>query len=572
MPKIRRFTGINNVQPSVHARLGDLQTANNVLITDRGAIKRRLGLSLGIDATADDTTHSVWDDGTYLYYVMDSDLKRVSSVGGGVTTIHSSLSAPSAQMHYIKLEGITYYSNGTDYGKVQSNGTVTTSIWGSTAPSFSIASGSGTVPIGTYQVLVTGVYADGRETPAAVDETTLAAIGGFTVNISAHSDTLVTTFNVYVTRPDGGAGDSGEASYKFDNVANSGGASVLVNSLASDDIDGGRAGTLNMAGMPHGKFPCFYRGRLYCASGSYIFYSEPWMYELTKADHNFIPAGGTVTNIMPVENGIWVSTNEESFFMFGKGPQDEGGFEKISSVSGWGVPGGVVTNGDKLNLRNLSGGKVAIWPTKTGIIVGDANGRFMVRTREFWVPPSSTGTSGYIRDIDGEYAYLFNVGTDTYAINLMTAAVTKFSTVCNSFAGLGGVLIAGHSKGVCEVDDPGENDFDGEVFEANIAATITKSGIDFDDNHIKKITDMFLHMLSDGNLSIQVASESGNGTVTLTDGIDTLHGSKADLPRGVKGRNLSFTISNLLGVYFEIHEIDIETEVSQIRRGRQTSG
>jgi hypothetical protein len=476
-------------------------------------------------------------------------------------------------MHYILLEGILYYSNGTDYGKVQSDNTVTTGYWGSVAPTFSFVSGSGTVPIGTYRVVVTGEYGDGRETPAAVSETTLAAIGGFGVDIDAHPDALVDSFNVYVSRPDGGAGNSGETAFKAISAANTNGALIPVNSLSSTGIVGGAAGTLNMAGMPHGKFPCFYRGRMYVASGSYILYSEPWMYELTKTDHNFIHAGATVTNLLPVENGIWVSTSNESFFMFGKDPTADGGFEKVSTLAGYGVSGGVIVDGNRLGLSSLSPGKMAVWPTETGIVVGDANGRFLLRTGEFWVPDGSSGKGGFVREVDGEYIYLFHVGaTKSYAVNLMTSAVTTFSTVCNSYSTLGGVLVAGNTQGVCEMDTENANDFNGEAFESAVAASFSKTGISFDDSYVKKFTDLYLHMLCNGNLSVQIASETGNGTATLSDGIATLHGSKVDLPRGIRGRNLAFTVSNVSGVHFEIHEIDMEVEVSQNRRSRQNNG
>ena len=55
----------------------------------------------------------------------------------------------------------------------------------------------------------------------------------------------------------------------------------------------------------------------------------------------------------------------------------------------------------------------------------------------------------------------------------------------------------------------------------------------------------------------------------FADNLNHLHGSKTDLPRGVKGRELGISIQNADGCDFEISELEFNVATSQNRRGRQ---
>jgi hypothetical protein len=594
MPKIKKFSGINNVRPAEECRPGDLQVADNVVITDYGSIKRRKGQELMLSSVGDSLIRSLFQDGDNTYAMAGSTHGYTDEDGNWTVTRNYVEGGNTRRMYHMKINDVIYLSNGIESHVIVDDVCYDASVTAPTAITFLPPSGSGnTIPAGRYQFALAAKLKDGSESPAAiVNEVDIAAGQSIGFWIFSTNEEFVDGFSLYISAPDGGAGDTGNSLYKIYDSPSSG-ATDTITSLDNLDTDdyGQECRTLNMSPMPFGGHMCFYRGRMYMsnAAGTAIVFSEPWMYLLTNLDRNFIAGTDTIRGLLPVENGIWVLTDEKSYFLGGKDPHIEQGFEVKATISGTCLDCGVITDSEKLGVRGLAPGKVALWVTENGIYVGDANGQYRNLTDGVWEPPSTSiaSTGGVIHEADNEDTYYFACNYDLYAMNLSNKAVTRALDLVGSnksgptelgdyVGGLsfrksdGALLVARANTGVVTMTHA---DSDNQTHvAADIDATITKGGIDFDDNMVKKFTDFYLHMKSDGNLSITITSESGSGTVTLTDGIDTMHGSKADLPRGVRGRNLQFSIANVDGADFEIAEIDMVVDASRSRRGRQTGG
>ena len=519
MPKIAKFLGRNNTQRPELCAPGFYQSDANVLITNDGTIKRRSGLT----AAAFGRENPIFFES------------------------------------YLTLNSKTYFSNSGTNGIIVGGVTVG---WGVARPEQpTAANAGGTGDPGTYLVSLTFALTDGQESGAsptvAVDVTT----GGISLTglPELPADERIIGLNIYISAPNGEAGPKGTGLHR---------ARTLISwatGLTISDLPaaGKECATLGLAPMPAGKYCFFYRGRLYVALGNFLVYSEPWNYEYTNLAHNFLPFEGDVTSAAPVENGIWVGTTRNAMFLAGTDPQADGGFQIKSVVNEPCLTGSVTVDQDDVSNRLLGPGRRALFVLADGVYVGDSGGT-PVNFTKHWSPDSSTPTSTgcLMSDAHGEW-YVFPVDGDLYAFNLANSAVTRFLPGADAVADLDGTTYVANLAGVWS--HAGESD-DGTP----IAALFSKSGINFNSNMIMRFTSVYFHMRSSGNLSIIVSGTTGTGTVALYDNISTMHGSRAKLPRGVQGRNLTATVLNNDGAFFEIAEADFITEVTS-RHARQTA-
>jgi hypothetical protein len=150
-------------------------------------------------------------------------------------------------------------------------------------------------------------------------------------------------------------------------------------------------------------------------------------------------------------------------------------------------------------------------------------------------------------------------------MNLKGLAPTLHDTAYNSMCVIGSNVYAASSSGLHLIGGHTDNG-------TAIQATIGKYGTDFGSSLEKTITDAHFRILTNGNLTTSVASDRGNGTATLVDGISHYHGSALNLPRGSRGREHSFVVRNVDGSYFEISELELLMFVSGNRRGRRVRG
>lgn len=72
--------------------------------------------------------------------------------------------------------------------------------------------------------------------------------------------------------------------------------------------------------MPFGRYLTRYAGRLWCAQGDTIFFSQPLNYQQHDRRYDFIIAPGYITALGSVADGLYVSTSQEVFFLRGDDP------------------------------------------------------------------------------------------------------------------------------------------------------------------------------------------------------------------------------------------------------------
>lgn len=243
----------------------------------------------------------------------------------------------------------------------------------------------------------------------------------------------------------------------------------------------------------------------------------------------------------PGETDMGVNITGSGTGLFG-GTADGGGAVDVDSAGG-GIAGAV---GD-------GGGAVGVAGAGTGLHGGAAEGVAPVR-----VTGSGVGVTAPTAE-----AAVAGEQYQTFAMNLLTGAVTHHSTVFNSRCVCGGKTYAAGPDGVHVIE--GTNDAG-----TDISVAISKSGIDAGSRLLKRPTDFFFRMASTGNFQLTIFSEGRSGSVTLTDGISKVHGSKANLPKGVLGAEHGFLLTNIDGAnLLHLSESELVFILSERRRGRQ---
>ena len=126
--------------------------------------------------------------------------------------------------------------------------------------------------------------------------------------------------------------------------------------------------------LPPGSELAAWKGRLYSALGSFLFYSDPFNHGLYDPRKNFFALEGDAGHMVcPVEEGIYVGTESRVYFLRGSTPTDM----SIEVVAGNGVirHSGLVVDGALMDGDPSSGDKqVAVWLSPHGYQVGRPNG------------------------------------------------------------------------------------------------------------------------------------------------------------------------------------------------------
>ena len=125
MYNIQSFRGLNTVSDPLRLGHAWLRTANNVHVTDTGALVKRDGYQL-VSAGAYSSAFSTFDY-ECSYFVLGNQL--VDFNGVVLATLTS-----TAPMYWAEINNRTYYNNGTDSGIIARDNTVLPWSWETLQP------------------------------------------------------------------------------------------------------------------------------------------------------------------------------------------------------------------------------------------------------------------------------------------------------------------------------------------------------------------------------------------------------------------------------------------------------
>ena len=295
LPRIDRFKGLKNTSDPLRVGLGWLTQADNVDITDTGALKKRGGYSLA-QAGAFTDAYATLDE--QRMYVMDGG--QLKAMTGPASSITLQSGNSSTSMHWTEINEQVFFNNGTDAGIIQPDNAVLPWRWAEPdAPA--LAAVDGDLPAGLYRVLCTYTLADGRET-GACDPAEITLNTGQALQISG----LKPGCNVYIAPAD---------STVFQYAGYPDGTAFVwsqsPDNLGRDFVNDG----LDSLPLEIDVIQAW-RGRIYAAQyfpsedQTAIWFSQPLGFHLFNLAQDFFIVPGRVTMLAPTDTALIVGTNK----------------------------------------------------------------------------------------------------------------------------------------------------------------------------------------------------------------------------------------------------------------------
>lgn len=301
-PALKTFLGMNNIADPLRLGLNWLQTADNIDITQTGAIKRRVGYSLTL---AGELTGAYTARDYQRMYVIDGgDLKRVNDDMSAVT-LRSGLTA--VPMHWTEINQQVFYTNGIDAGVILPDGQVLDWAWPLPDVPDVYAIG-GSLPAGLYQVACTFLLPDGRETGTNMaTQIELDADEGLRIERIPQIDGIRT--QVYIA-----PADSTVFQFAFETDQ------TVVTWSAGPDALGADLTTHLLDSLPAGaSHPTAWRGRIYLMQYlpsqnlTVIHASQALGFHLFDANQDFISVPGRGVMLAATPSGLVIGTDAKIF-------------------------------------------------------------------------------------------------------------------------------------------------------------------------------------------------------------------------------------------------------------------
>jgi len=398
-----KFTGVNNVLPPERLPHQALRGAVNVDIDQTGRPRRRKGFT---SVQTGVNVRSLWSNGTTMLYAEGNELKDF----GTGATIRSDLQVDS-RVSYAEVAAQVFYTDGKINGIYALGGI--NRPWGIPVPPPPVvSSSSGAYPAGDYQFVITHVDAFGRESGASlVAKKTTTQASFFRVSWPASSYTT----RVYLS--------TGSVFYQVVDVLPS------VSSVNLSGVTGTaplRTQFLNPA--PVGQLVDYHYGRLYVASGSNLWYSEPGSLEHFRLATNFLSFESDITLVGSALNGLFVCAGK-TYWLAGTDPSSMTRIEKASYPAILGTM--VRAPSDLIGPGGEGFGEALFWASTQGICLGAQDGLFRNLTeRSLSYAPGDVG-AGLFRREEGMNQYvglIKNSGqsdTGLYATDTAVATVVR---------------------------------------------------------------------------------------------------------------------------------------------------
>lgn len=297
LPSIKSFRGIHNTGSPLRLPLGALTVADNINITDTGAMERRSGYERATTMALSGAFAT--EDGSRLYVVDGGTLKAIHADASETVLVGGLGSGP---VQWAQFNAQVLFCTESASGIVNPDHEVLPWAWPMPdTPSLSI--GTGALDAGQYAVALTHVLDDGRETGACpavhIDLPTGSAlqVSGIVQRPGMRVRLYVCPANSTVFQC---AGDVTGTAVTWNASAN-----ALGTELATDFMEP----------LPGAQVLTVWRGRACVAlhmpqqDQSVVFASEPLAPHLFKLAANFFMVPGRVTMLASHESALVVGTD-----------------------------------------------------------------------------------------------------------------------------------------------------------------------------------------------------------------------------------------------------------------------
>jgi len=383
------FKGLRNVTSDERIKPGSLSVADNIDLDDTGKVLTRLKTTLAQAGSY----HSLWSDGDMCLVMSGTVLYRVNPDYSltAITTVSS-----DRRMSYERQENIVLMSNGVDKLRLHHD---VPKMWGTPqARQPSAAPGSGALPVGTYQYALTHRRSGGMESgTGASGAVELAVPGGIEfTNIEVSTDPEIYDKLIYLSSPNG--------TELFRALVLPANASSAAFRGSSSELSV-RLETQFASPPPAGDIVALYNGCAYTVVGNLVFYSDPYALERFRLRTQFLQFTGEVTMFAPVNDGVYVSTEDMTWFLHGGHPSSFTSREVLD----YGAIRGTAVKTTVEALRgspDAAGRRVVLWTTPSGVCQGADGGVVTNLTERNFSFPSAQRGAGIVRQSRGYTQYL----------------------------------------------------------------------------------------------------------------------------------------------------------------------
>lgn len=290
MATISRFNGLNNVSDPLRLGVKWLVQADNVNVTNTGALTKREG-------------YAVAKLGEFTSAFNTFDFQHVYTAKGGKVCDFDGVEiydlTSTDPLYWSETNNQVFFNNGVDSGIILPDNTVIPWRW--VLPNRpTLRAFTGDLPTGVYQVCCTSVLSDGRETGA-----TEAVSIVLQEDQALQIDDLTPGCNVYVT-------PANSEVFQLRGMA----TGVATTFNASPDTLGRDLLNPFLDPLPFGADVIqFWKGRLYAAQPmpaedqTAIWFSEPLGFHLFNLNSNFILVPGRVFMLAAVDTSLIIGTD-----------------------------------------------------------------------------------------------------------------------------------------------------------------------------------------------------------------------------------------------------------------------
>lgn len=303
---VTAFRGLNNVTDAMRLGAEWLVQANNVDVSNTGALRKRTGYSRTLAGSITGAYSTI--DFTRLYLIDGGSLKAMA--GTVATTLRTGLS--TAPMHWTEVNDQVFFNNGVDSGVILPDNTVVPWAW--TEPDAPVVRAvTGTLAPGLYQVRCTFTLADGRTTGSS-DAAEIELTTGQALQISSIQQVAGQTTNVYIA-------PAGSTVFQWAGAP----ADTALTWNASPDSLGADLTEVLSDPLPAGTdIVQHWRGSMYAAQyvaadkQTVIWISRPLAFHLFNMNSDFVVVPGRVLMLAPHDDGLVIGTDQRIFAYDGK--------------------------------------------------------------------------------------------------------------------------------------------------------------------------------------------------------------------------------------------------------------
>jgi len=275
----------------------------------------------------------------------------------------------------------------------------------------------------------------------------------------------------------------------------------------------------------------------------------------------YFPLGGPAIEIMPVDDGLYVSTDKCVKFIAGHGlPQwlQPGAVDtafNYPALPGTGVPIKVNMTG----LKDVPGKEAVMFATEMGYCYGLPGG-MLISTEAKVRPGTFTAGTAVLRELNGMRHYLAVLRTAAGAfhgevVNVKSQGAARYtgynfrSVVCHK-----GRFFGCNSNGIYEIT--GKTD-DGTAIEASGTSGVSSCGSDF----IKYFPYAYLSGRCEGEMEFSLAVDEQapcSYPVTFAKGREGIHRKLRKLAQGISGGQAQISWRNVDGCDFYLQQAELD--------------